>query len=103
MKQFCVYIMTNHKHGTLYIGVTSNLIGRGWQHKEKIIPGFTKRYKLDTLVYYEIHEDAESAIKREKRLKSWLREWKVELIEKHNPQWRDLYDELFGSCGQAAG
>jgi putative endonuclease len=103
MKQFCVYIMSNHKHGTLYIGVTSNLMSRGWQHKEKVIPGFTARYELDKLVYYEIHANAESAIKREKRLKSWLREWKIELIEKNNPTWCDLYDELFGSCGQAAG
>lgn len=102
-KQFCVYMMSNHKHGTLYIGVTSDLIKRVWQHKNRVYEGFTAKYELDKLVYFEQHSNAESAIKREKRLKSYLRQWKIDLIERDNPQWNDLYDYICGSCGQAAG
>lgn len=91
--------MTNRKHGTLYIGVTSDLIKRVWEHKNKVVKGFTSRYGLDKLVYYEIYEDPENAIKREKRLKFYQRQWKIDLIEKFNANWNDLYEEICGSCG----
>ena len=94
MKQPCVYIMANKPNGTLYIGVTSDLIRRAWQHKSDLVPGFTKRYGTHTLVWYEVHETMESAITREKRLKEWKRAWKVELIEQGNPSWRDLYAHI---------
>jgi Predicted endonuclease containing a URI domain len=94
MKQFYVYIVTNHKHGTLYVGMTSNIAKRAWEHKEKVVDGFTKRYDLKRLVYAESHATAEGAIHREKRLKNWKRQWKIELIEGQNPDWRDLYDDL---------
>lgn len=89
-----VYILSNQPRGTLYIGVTSDIYKRIWEHKNKIVEGFTKKYSLDKLVYYECHEDIEEAIKREKQLKEWKRLWKIQLIEKTNNQWRDLYDEL---------
>ncbi len=95
-KQFCVYIVTNHPRGTLYIGVTSNLAERIGQHREKAVDGFTEKYGLDRLVWYELHENAESAILREKQLKKWNRLWKVELIEKMNPEWRDLFQDIVG-------
>jgi len=94
MKNFHVYIMTNKPDGVLYIGVTSNLPKRGWEHKNKPIKGFTYTYNLDKLVYYEACPDAEQAILREKRLKKWNRNWKIKLIEDMNPQWRDLYNEI---------
>ena len=75
----------------MYVGVTSDIVKRVWQHKEKLVEGFTKQYSVDKLVYYEIHENAESAITREKRLKKWKRAWKIELIEEKNPTWEDLY------------
>jgi putative endonuclease len=84
--------MTNTRRGTLYIGVTSNLPQRVWQHKHKVRKSFTEKYNLNKLVYYESYESAEHAIKREKRLKFWLREWKIELIELENPSWKDLYE-----------
>jgi putative endonuclease len=93
MRQYCVYIMTNHS-GTLYIGVTNNLKRRVWEHKNKVLEGFTKKYKIDQLVHYEQTEDVVSAIAREKQLKGWTRKKKIALIEKGNPFWRDLYDEL---------
>jgi putative endonuclease len=93
-KQFFVYILANRKHGTLYIGVTSNLTQRTYQHKSKIVRGFTKRYNVHKLVYFEIFDDPTSAITREKRLKKWNREWKVQLIERENPGWVDLYETL---------
>jgi putative endonuclease len=93
-KQYFVYILANRKHGTLYIGVTSNLIQRTYQHKSKIVRGFTKRYNIHKLVYFEIFDDPISAITREKRLKKWDREWKLQLIERENPSWVDLYDTL---------
>jgi len=89
-----VYILTNMKRGTLYIGVTSDLVGRIWQHKEKLVEGFSKKYGLDKLVYYESIESIESAIAREKQLKNWHREWKLNLIEESNPTWKDLFDEI---------
>ncbi len=94
MKQPAVYILTNHKNGTLYIGVTSNLIKRIHEHKEKMADGFTKRYGLDQLVYYELLETMDAAIAREKQLKKWKRQWKIDLIEKDNKMWKDLYWEL---------
>jgi putative endonuclease len=93
-KQFCVYILASRRNGTLYIGVTSQLATRVWQHRSKVVEGFTAKYGVDKLVYYEAHGSAESAIVREKQLKKWRRAWKIELIETLNPQWRDLYDEI---------
>ena len=89
-KQFFIYIMTNKRRGTLYTGVTSDLSTRIWQHKNNLIEGFTKKYKLHKLVYYEQHENINSAIEREKQIKKWQRQWKLELIEKLNPHWKDL-------------
>jgi len=93
-EQFYVYIMSNHKDGTLYIGVTSNLPARVFEHKNELIEGFTKKYHLRNLVYYEVYEDAYSAIAREKQLKKWKRDWKIKLIEKMNPRWQDLYSDI---------
>ncbi len=86
--------MTSQKNGTLYIGVTSDLIGRVWQHKKEL-SGFTKKYEVNKLVYFEACGNIESAIKREKVLKNWRRSWKLNLISKENPEWKDLYDSLF--------
>ena len=90
-----VYILTNKPLGTLYIGVTSNLPQRIWQHKTKATKGFTEKYNLNKIVWYEAHEDMMSAIQREKALKAWKRDWKIRIIEEMNPLWRDLYDDLF--------
>ena len=89
-----IYIMTNKIRGTLYIGVTRDLLKRVWEHKEKAVKGFTKKYNLDRLVYYEDIEDYGSALMREKQLKNWHREWKIGLIESVNPYWKDLYKDL---------
>ena len=89
-------MMANGRNGTLYVGVTSNLIQRVWQHKEALVDGFTKEYGAKDLVWYELHETADSAITREKQIKKWNRDWKVELIEKQNPYWNDLYAEILG-------
>ena len=89
-----MYILGSKRNGTLYVGVTSNLVQRIWQHKNDFVEGFTKRYGVHTLVWFEAHESMESAIAREKAIKEWKRVWKVELIEKGNPAWRDLYDEI---------
>ena len=94
MKSPCVYILANKPNGTLYIGVTSNLTQRVWQHKNDLVEGFTERYSVHKLVWYEVHETMESAIAREKALKKWNRAWKIELIENSNPNWADLYDEI---------
>jgi putative endonuclease len=94
VKAPCVYLLTDIPKGTLYIGVTSNLVQRVWQHKNDLVEGFTKRYGLHRLVRFEGHETMESAIAREKTLKKWNRAWKIELIEKTNPKWTDLYDEI---------
>jgi putative endonuclease len=93
-KYFCVYILASQKNGSLYIGVTSELVKRIWQHKNKLVEGFTKRYKIDRLVYYEMHTNAVSAIQREKQIKKWNRQWKLRLIEETNPTWRDLYEDV---------
>ena len=89
-----VYITTNRPNGTLYVGVTSNLAQRVWQHREGTVDGFTKRYGLTRLVYFERHEEIVAAIQREKALKHWPRAWKVGLIMVQNPEWADLYDTL---------
>ena len=93
-KQPTVYILASHRNGTLYTGVTSNLPARVWQHKNDLVEGFTKKYGVHTLVYYEVHEDMQSAINREKQIKKWKRAWKLALIETQNPTWRDLSDTL---------
>jgi putative endonuclease len=90
-KQFYVYILASQRNGTIYTGVTSNLLQRIWQHKEKFVVGFTKEHDVDKLVWYEQHDTAESAITREKRIKKWNRDWKLKLIEEKNPYWNDLY------------
>lgn len=94
VKQYFVYILASSKHGTLYIGVTSDLLKRVWQHKEEIVEGFTKKYGVHKLVWYEVHQEIEAAIIREKRLKVWKRDWKIKLIEENNPDWQDLALEL---------
>ena len=93
-KQFYVYILASKRNGTLYLGVTSDIVKRVWQHKNGLAEGFTRKYGVKDLVYYEIHEDAENAIKREKQLKKWRRSWKLELIEEKNSEWRDLYVDI---------
>jgi len=94
MKRPCVYIPASRRNGTLYVGVTSDLIQRVWQHKERLVDGFTKRYGVHMLVWYEPHESMEAAIRREKAIKEWKRRWKLALIEQQNSTWRDLYDDL---------
>jgi len=91
-KQPMVYILASKRNGTLYTGVTSDLVKRVYEHKNDLIDGFTKRYQVHHLVWFEPHEDMESAILREKRIKTWKRNWKLNLIEKMNPDWLDLYD-----------
>ena len=94
MKQACVYICSSGKKGTLYTGVTSDLIKRAYEHHNGLIEGFTKRYNVKFLVWYELHESMLSAIQREKQIKQWNRSWKIELIEETNPEWEDLYKTL---------
>jgi putative endonuclease len=96
MKQYYVYILASKRNGTLYIGVTNDLVRRVWQHKNDITECFTKEYTVHDLVYYEDTTDVTSAIAREKQLKKWNREWKIELIERMNPEWKDLYDSVTG-------
>ncbi len=93
-KHFYVYIMSNNKRGVLYIGVTNNLMRRVQEHKQGLVEGFTKKYNLHNLVYFEEGENAYAAISREKQLKTWHRNWKTNLIEEKNPEWKDLYLEL---------
>lgn len=94
MRTYCVYILASKRNGTLYIGVTNDLVKRVYEHKNNLIEGFTKKYSVHGLVYYEQTEDINSAIQREKTLKKWNRAWKIGLIEKFNPGWKDLYNEL---------
>ena len=94
MKQPCVYMLASEKYGTLYIGVTSDLIKRVWEHKNDVVAGFTKQYGVHTLVWFEQHATMESAISREKALKAWKRDWKLNLIEATNAGWRDLYPDI---------
>ena len=102
-KSFYVYILSSKRNGTLYIGVTSDLIKRAWEHKNKLAEGFTEKYGIDKLVYYEQFQDAESALRREKRLKKYNRKWKIDLIEKSNPDWKDLYEELISGLPDQVG
>ncbi len=90
----CVYLLASGRNGTLYIGVTSNLPGRVWQHRNNVFDGFTRRHRVYDLVWFEQHETMDSAISREKAIKAWKRSWKIELIENSNPYWRDLYAEI---------
>ena len=90
----CVYLLASVFHWTLYAGVTSNLFGRVWQHREEVTGGFTKRYGVKRLVWFEVHETIESAIKREKSIKRWHRQWKIQLVEAENPTWRDLAEDF---------
>ncbi|MEN8176791.1 MAG: GIY-YIG nuclease family protein [Pseudomonadota bacterium] len=90
----CVYLLASKKNGTLYAGVTSDLLKRVWEHKNDLVDGFTKRYSVHTLVWYEVHDTIESAIQREKAIKHWKRAWKIRVIEELNPEWTDLFHEL---------
>ena len=94
MKHPCVYILASRPHGTIYIGVTSNLVQRIWEHKSDLADGFTKRHSLHHLVWYEMHHTMETAISRERQLKKWNRAWKIRLIRQTNPSWRDLYPDI---------
>jgi putative endonuclease len=93
-KQYYLYIMANKRNGVLYIGVTANLIKRVFEHKSNLVEGFTQKYNVHTLIYYEVYGNVEDAIKREKNMKKWKRNWKIKLINKKNPQWEDLYPEV---------
>jgi putative endonuclease len=97
MKQPAVYMLASQRNGTLYIGVTSDLIQRVWQHKEGLAEGFTKQHDVKILVWYEQHETMESAISKEKAMKKWLRAWKLKTIEQANPEWNDLWPEITGA------
>lgn len=96
MKKYYVYILASQRNGTLYIGSTSNLIKRVFEHKNKFIGGFTARYNVTNFVYYEEHQNIIEAARREKRLKNWCRKWKLNLIEGMNPNWKDLFEEITG-------
>ena len=91
MKSYFVYILSSQRNGTLYIGVTSDLLKRMWEHKNKKVDGFTKKYNVDKLVYFEQTENVVSVLEREKQLKKWNRSWKIKLIESNNPKWQNLY------------
>ncbi len=93
-RQPCVYLLASKRNGTLYAGVTSDLVKRIWEHKSDLVEGFTRKHRIHTLVWYEAHETMESAIRREKVIKKWNRHWKLKMIEAENLHWRDLYDEL---------
>ena len=94
MKSYYVYILAGRRNGTLYIGVTNDLVRRAYDHKSNVIQGFTEKYGARDLVYYESYTDVRDALTREKRLKKWKRQWKIDLIEKENPGWNDLYDQI---------
>jgi putative endonuclease len=98
-KVFHVYITASKPRGVLYVGMTSDLAGRAWQHREHVRGGFSKRYWVDRLVYFERHDDAQVAAGRERAVKRWRRDWKIELIEKHNPTWRDLFADVLRDDG----
>jgi putative endonuclease len=93
-KNYYLYIITSKKNGTLYIGITGDLVKRIYEHKQNAVDGFTKKYNVHQLVYYEVYRDIEEAILREKQMKKWNRKWKVRIIEEKNPEWKDLYDEI---------
>ena len=93
-RQPCVYLLASERNGTLYTGVTSDLLKRVWEHKNNVVEGFTNKHCVHTLVWYELHATMESAIQREKSIKNWKRAWKINVIELMNPHWHDLYEEL---------
>ena len=93
---FYVYLLASGPHGTLYCGSTDDLVARVWQHREKVTPGFTSRYGVDRLVWFEVHDSRDGAFTRERRIKEWPRAWKLRLIERENPDWCDLWEELTG-------
>ena len=93
-KTYFVYILASKPNGTLYTGVTSNLVARVWQHKNNIVEGFTQKYNVHSLVYFEAHSSPKEAIMREKQIKKWKRSWKVKLIEENNPAWQDFWTEI---------
>ena len=93
-RQPCVYLLASKRNGTLYTGVTSNLLKRVWEHKSNLVESFTSKYGVHILVWYEIHDTMETAIQREKAIKNWRRAWKMNVIEAVNPEWRDLYPDL---------
>ena len=94
MSEYFVYILANKRNGTLYTGVTNDLLRRVFEHKNNFVAGFTKKYSVHTLVYFEQHDNFDAALQREKQIKEWKRRWKLELIEKVNPLWKDMYDEV---------
>jgi putative endonuclease len=94
MKPYYVYILASKKNGTLYLGVTNDLGRRIYEHKNNLVEGFSKKYEIHRLVYFEVCEDVRAAIQREKNMKKWKRQWKIELIEKNNPDWKDLYHQI---------
>ena len=96
MKQPAVYILASERNGTLYTGVTSDLVARTWQHREHVVDGFTKRYNVTMLVWYELHGSMDAAILREKQIKKWNRAWKLRLIQEANPRWNDLWCDIVG-------
>ena len=103
MNRYFVYMLASQRNGTLYVGVSNDLLRRVWQHKQGTADGFTKRYKVNLLVWFEETESVEAAIQREKQLKKWRRQWKLELIEASNPYWRDRYADLLDGLGKDAG
>lgn len=100
---YYVYILANRKHGAIYVGCSSDLIGRTWQHKNEVVDSHTKRYGIKRLVYYEAFDNPYNAVQRERNIKHWKRSWKVQLIESNNPEWNDLYLDLFGEESGPAG
>lgn len=98
-KTYWVYILASRPRGVLYVGMTSKLAQRGWQHRERVMEGFAKRYWVQRLVYVEAYDDAQVAARRERAMKRWRRDWKIELVEKHNPTWRDLFGDVVCADG----
>jgi putative endonuclease len=94
MNQYYVYILASQRNGTLYVGMTNDLVRRCYEHKHDMVDGFTKKYQVHILVYFEMHNDVSEALKREKQLKKWNRSWKIRLIEEKNPEWMELYDSI---------
>ena len=103
MNRYFVYMLASQRNGTLYVGVSNDLLRRVWQHKQGTADGFTKRHRVNLLVWFEETASVEAAIQREKQLKKWRRQWKLELIEASNPYWRDMYADLLGGLGKDAG
>ena len=96
MKSYYVYILASRRDGAIYVGITSDLVKRVYEHRSKFVPGFTSRYNITRLVWFEVHGDPLTAISREKEIKKWRRAWKIALIVKDNPEWRDLWEEICG-------